>query len=228
MTVLISLPVALAGRSVGPWIIPALATVALLWTQSRSAIFGLALGLAVWLLVSRRPAARGLVMGVALIMVIAPAFVAASVWKDYLPIDSLFTGRVVAWTFGLLAFVLHPIFGYGPDVFSKSYWNDHPGQYWQPLHAHNLVIEVVAQSGLVGLTALVALVLVGVVIGLKRIGRLGHMAVALLVLTAAQAAVEVPLGLTYFPISYLFPTLLVAALSYPGRVGRNGSVTDTT
>lgn len=219
LTVLLSLPIAWGQRRVGPWLIPGLATVGLLWTQSRSAILGAALALLAWFLVGRWPQIRGYLLGMATLVMIAPAFVAISVWRDYLPIDGLFTGRLLAWSIGLMAFGVHPIFGFGPDVFSGPFWNEHPGLYWQPLHAHNQLIELAAQAGLVGVTSLLGLMLVAALAVLARVGVPARMAAAAVVLTAILCAVEVPLGLTYFPISYFFPTLLMVVMSFSAGGG---------
>lgn len=93
-------------------------------------------------------------------------------------------------------------------------------QRWEPLHAHNQALQTLAESGLIGAAALVALILTAVVATFARSGTMASLLVALLGFLAFQSTVEVPLGLTYFPISYLLPALCLAVFAYTGDLGR--------
>ncbi len=217
LTLFLSASMALSARKAGAWLIPALSLVALAWSQSRSAIIGALIAGVGWMVVTRWNRTRAPVIGLALLVAVAPVIAIYMSLPAHLPLDEWFTGRPLAWDTGLTLFSANPWAGYGPDSFSKDFWAAGQVQSWQPLHAHNQVIEVAAQAGFLGLASLAALVVAGVAAALHRAGRAGRLAVAVIALTAVQGATEVPLGLTYFPISYLFPTVLVAALAYVGN-----------
>lgn len=221
LTLFLSIALALSTRRAGAWIIPALCLIALLWSQSRSAIVGALITGVAWIVVARWHRSRAPVIGLALLAMWVPVLATYSYFPQYPPFDGWFTGRPVAWTIGLLLFASDPATGYGPDAFNGGFWQTAPDAWWQPLHAHNQVVEVLAQTGFLGLVALVAVTSVAVVAALRRVGRAGQLAAVVVVFTAVQGAVEVPLGLTYFPISYLFPALLVAALAYTGDLGES-------
>lgn len=219
-TIVLALLFTAVPRRPGTWVIPAVCLVALLWSQSRSALLGTTAALGVLVAVRWRPQLRAVAVGVALVASLTP-FVVTAPLPRLLQLDgaanAVFNGRPVAWLAGSFGFLRDPVLGYGPDAFTKPFWRGIDA-YWQPLHAHNEVIEVLAQAGLVGFATLLALVLVAVVAALVRPWPQALAAVVLLSFTAVIAAVEVSLGLSYFPLSYLLPTLIVAGMAYVPRL----------
>lgn len=212
------------GRTVLPLASPGVSSaclvVGLLWSQSRgrslAAVAVVALLLVMrWdrtkpylvaVLLHREPSPRSSLPGCG---VIESSFV-----------QGLVTGRTLAWNPAFNIFEHFPWLGYGPDVFSRDFWQLWPPREWEPLHAHGEWPEIAAESGVLGLVALVVVVLIAVVTVLSRQGPNSWPQSASSPVVCTQAAVEVPLGLTYFPISYLLPCLVVAAFAYRGDPGR--------
>ena len=196
------------------WILPTLIVVTLLWTESRSSI-GATLAAVVALYGVRRwPRLRPWVVAGAGMAVIVPPLVLATVGQ-VVDLSGLITGRQWPWFVAEALFVQSPLTGYGPDAFSAAFWDQQGGTPppWEPLHAHNEVLEAAAQAGLIGLLTLVAVIAAALVPSFKRSGRAGALVTALVVMFGLLAGFEVVLGLTYFPASYLVPTILVAVLS---------------
>lgn len=219
-SLLIAVAVALANPRVGAIILPIVILIPLLWSQSRTSIAA-AIGCVVVLMLQLRwPAIRPYVIGMALLAAVLPPLMHFSLGR-YLDVNSVFNGRPIAWDTGRFVISLSPYTGSGPGVMSDEFWemlgrSRRDGAGWLPLHAHNEVLETIAQSGLVGATTLLAVVLVAVVAALQRSGRTGALAAATLLFLGSQAGVEVPLGLTYFPIGFLLPAMVVAVLAYRG------------
>ena len=172
----------------------------------------------VLLLVNRWPGARDRLAGLVVLIPLIPV-VAAWAVVPARALTGVVNGRDLAWIPALEAFIRSPVTGYGPEVLSRAYWRTQPNQWWEPLHAHNQALQTLAESGLIGAAALVALILTAVVATFARSGTMASLLVALLGFLAFQSTVEVPLGLTYFPISYLLPALCLAVFAYTGDLG---------
>ncbi len=224
VTVLLSLMVTGAKDRWVTWLIPALCLVALLWSQSRSAVAGAVLAVLAAMVVAKWDRLRGVIVGLALLVPLVP-FLLFTPLAESLPIEELynkiFTGRQVPWLVARFLFEESPLTGNGTAAFGKEFWAERASLewWWQPLHAHNEVLEAAAQAGLIGVVALVAVALTAAITILTRQRESAYLAVALLVLVCVQATVEVPLGVTYFPISYLFPMLVVVGMAYQGELG---------
>ncbi len=197
----------------------AAAAVAALWSQSRIGIGSALVGVLILLLVNRWPGARDRLAGLVVLIPLIPV-VAAWAVVPARALTGVVNGRDLAWIPALEAFIRSPVTGYGPEVLSRAYWRTQPNQWWEPLHAHNQALQTLAESGLIGAAALVALILTAVVATFARSGTMASLLVALLGFLAFQSTVEVPLGLTYFPISYLLPALCLAVFAYTGDLGR--------
>lgn len=217
LTLLISLAIALANRRPGAFVIPGLCAVALLWSQSRTGLGSTVIAAVVLLLAQRWPRTVPYLVGGGLVLAVLPVL---ATWQygSVVNMSSLVTGRDLAWDPALRLFQDSPLIGFGPDALSKDFWRTQPDQWWEPLHAHNQVLQAMAQAGLLGLTGLAALTLSGVWVALSRIGWSGALSVAVLVFVGAQAGVEVPLGLTYFPISMLLPAMILGVFAYGGSL----------
>ncbi len=217
LTLVVSLTIALANRRPGAFVIPALCSVALIWSQSRTGLGSAVIAVAALLLARRRPGAAPYLVGASLLLSVLPVL---ATWQygAFVDMSGLVTGRGLAWGPALRLFQESPLIGFGPDALSREFWQTQPGQWWEPLHAHNQVLQAMAQAGLLGLTGLVALALAAARVALSRVGWNGALAVSLLVFVGAQSGVEVPLGLTYFPIALLMPATIVAAFAYAGSL----------
>jgi len=71
-------------------------------------------------------------------------------------LDDSSQGRVEAWKVGLDMFLEKPILGVGPGVFPAAYWNRRG--VW--LQSHSLYIQVMAETGAVGILAFATLLIV--------------------------------------------------------------------
>lgn len=222
VTLLLSLLVTLAKDRWVTWLIPVLCMTALLWSQSRAAIAGAVLAILAAVVVAKWERLRGVIVGLALLMPLVP-FLLFTPLAESLPIEDLFnrifTGRQVPWLVAQSLFEESPITGYGTQAFSREFWDQGPDQWWNPLHAHNEILEAAAQAGLIGVATLAGIALTAAITILSRQSEIAYLAAALLVLSCVQAVVEVPLGVTYFPISYLFPMLVVAGMAFQGELG---------
>lgn len=201
------------------WGLVGVSAVGLLWSQSRGSIASAAVAVASLLLVMKWDRIKPYLVAVLLLSTLTP-LVISWLWSESSFVQGLITGRTLAWIPAFKVFEAFPWLGYGPDVFSREFWQLLPPPEWQPLHAHGEWPEIAAESGVLGLAALAAVALITVVTVLKRQGPNSWLLLGVLSVVCTQAAVEVPLGLTYFPISYLLPCLVVAAFAYRGDPGR--------
>lgn len=109
------------------------------------------------------------VLGVIVVLVISPHLF-DTVWTRFQRILLLYTGgtirlRLVLWRAALEAFAAHPLLGIGPGCF-RNLHEIIPGAHLDPVHyyvrglsAHNLLLHYMAETGIVGATALMALVI---------------------------------------------------------------------
>ena len=85
-------------------------------------------------------------------------------------IDNIFSGRGELWASALAIWRSSPLFGAGPGRFGMAFLevNDTvPPQYWAS-HSHSLIFETLAEFGLVGAIAGLALLVAGVLFVYKR------------------------------------------------------------
>ncbi len=152
---------------------------ALVWTSSRSslvAVAGAALLVAVVSL-SRQPGVRRVVAGtggaLALALLVAvPLVTAASATSGAArasAADTAFTNRGYVWRLSLQEFAEHPVVGLGTD------WYGRIARYANPLggfayHGHNVMVQSLVTTGLVGTAALAVLAVVALVRSAARAG----------------------------------------------------------
>ncbi|MCM3068383.1 O-antigen ligase family protein [Priestia flexa] len=134
-----------------------LSTITLLLTFSRGAILAVLLGLFIFFIsVKVKTKVKMLVLGsifVYLIILIADSFFSIDILEV---ITSRFessaedngSGRFTLWEHGLTLFQSHPIFGIGIFNF-RPYNNEYFGSH---LYMHNTFLEILTESGLIGLT----------------------------------------------------------------------------
>jgi O-antigen ligase len=77
-------------------------------------------------------------------------------YRDWLPISAVtpfsLTGRVDVWQVTLETWLEHPLFGYGPNLWSLFFRQDY-GFLWAG-QAHNQFLQTLGESGLIGLASL--------------------------------------------------------------------------
>ncbi len=202
-------------RRLSAWlIVPAVilgptATVSLLlWSQSRSGLFGAAVGVAIIAIpaLGRKPA---LWAWLAMAAVVAVSLLP---WALSVVDLSGFNGRWVAWQAAWHEFWEAPFVGYGPDLFNEAYWAANPVSSFQPLHAHNQLLEVVGINGLVGLV--VGGYLLGLAIAISVQARLwdNRWAMGAIAVVVTVASMEVVLGVGSVAESYLTVVVLATVL----------------
>lgn len=223
---------------------------ALVITLSRGAWLGLVLGLAVLLVLAptirrRFLAAIGVLAGVSSIAAFVPAAqstmsivvdrAASFVDGSRNPYDD----RPQIWGEGLRQLAQHPLLGAGPGGYPVlATRTPSTVAFIGPQHAHNLLLTVAAEQGLVGVLALFGAVAVAVVAVGRAIGRLADRPDAsgervLLAGVAGALAVTLGQGLLDYPwrnavlatMVWLLLGLLVALVAprpvgEPARIGR--------
>lgn len=199
------------GRFIPPWAIVALfsvSAVALLWTQSRTAMLALlaAIGAIALLMIVRR------LPGWVVLVILGPIGVLAPLvaWQRF---GASFNGRSVAWQIGVEAFAQRPVLGWGPDAFAKAtFWKEFPGTYWQPLHGHNEIVHVAVQSGIMGLMGLAAAAVL-VVVAARRTARVpALLCIPALTYLAWLSGTEMPLGVPGVLATFATPLLVGATV----------------
>ena len=162
------------------WIVTVMATLALLFTKSRSGVLGLGVGLGVLLLgqlIFVRTNVKQLLVAFGIVGVIAALFGTpfspslSQLWQPPSPIVAtqpsgtvLDTGgtesgeiRKIVWEGALKVWQRYPLFGSGVETFAYSYYQDRPAAHnsvseWDFLYnkAHNEFLNYLATTGAVG------------------------------------------------------------------------------
>lgn len=141
------------------------AVVALLWTQSRTSVIAATAGLIVAVLPLQRQSwhwvAPVIAMGAAL-MITVPVIIAETVGYD-------FNGRGIPWALAQQEFETNPFVGRGPEFLSDEY-RAPLDLLWQPETAHNMLMQAIGESGLLGLLSLAILILIMCLIAVQVVG----------------------------------------------------------
>lgn len=199
---------------------------ALVWTQSKTSWVSLAVlgavALARWL---RREAPQRTMLPVLVVLLT----VGASVWfavglaaegQDTARGEAStenFTGRTAIWEVTLEEWQKQPMLGYGTDL-----WDDEMDRRYRwrvgfpPGHAHNQVIHTLGESGLIGATGLVLLLISLGMLARKADGPSQGVAGALFLVLVVRAFMEAsmqgtPNGSSYFLMFATFGYLMIAA-----------------
>ncbi len=157
------------------WLGAASAAACIVLSASRGVLVGLGASLAVALLLRRHAPARprwyalvAAAAAVALGALLVPS-TAARVTGSSPFAESTVTGRVLLWDESVRLWLAHPFTGAGPsrfvdavNPFHTAQWAAAVGPYAPPDSPHNVVLQVLCSTGLLGLTALVALAAVAV------------------------------------------------------------------
>jgi O-antigen ligase len=138
--------------------------VALVLTEARNPLVPLLL-LATGFVILRRGRARRIALALLALLV---CFVAVAIWRRYDELTSasretlltMFSlGRTYIWAGAIDAWREHPWFGLGPGVFQFLTPDFTGGRFLRgELHAHNLVLGILSETGLAGLLAFAGLV----------------------------------------------------------------------
>lgn len=223
-----------AGRLVFPAAGAALQITALALTRSR-AVAGIAVVLLLLFLILRlllgsgkhvwRDRAAGLVLAALLLCVLAYG---VSLWLgQFRPWGPMTADvfRVNTWRAALEAAVERPVFGYGLDTFYQAYAPFKQGALTS--HAHNLFVQQLVETGVVGTALLLAFLLVAILRPLRSLtGRLRNPQIPLALGAAAFVLLNLVDLAWYFPaLLFLFSLFLGLVDSYDRRL--HGPVTTT-
>jgi O-antigen ligase len=166
------------------WLSLAVCSYLILLTGSRSSLVGLVAGGALILLIWARQGHRwrqtlslaigGIVGGIVGIRMVAASFPAlVSRWSLAGVLETGGAGRVMLWQYTAQAFASHPVLGFGIGGSNLSIAWSTMGVPWelQTLSAHNIVLAILADVGLVGFIPLLILccaALKTAIVGVRR------------------------------------------------------------
>ncbi len=169
-------------RRVGAMVATTILATALLASMSRGAWLGTGIGIAVMALVLSKHAKRVLALGAGLVVLMIPAarigliprsiadrltvildnywiFDVRKVQPE--PGNWALVERMAHWQAGWDMAMDHPITGVGPGNYEAVYRDYYLGSWVEALgHAHNLYLNMFAETGIIGLAAFVALTIV--------------------------------------------------------------------
>jgi exopolysaccharide production protein ExoQ len=141
------------------------------------------------------------------------------------------TDRPEIWAVALNEWARHPVFGYGPAVFDLQH-RISSGAGMAAYHAHNQVVQVLAQAGTVGLVGFSAYALILSINALRYSPFTNGLSGALLLLLVLRGLTEVPMTiLGYGPeqlIQFLLLAVIAGALPATQREGLGASVSRVT
>lgn len=180
----------------GWFLVGAPSAVALLATDSLTAIAAVPVALAcLWYYSQDRGSRlRGSILlssfaVAASFVAIAPRGIAAT--QQLVERFGTFTGRTTGWAYALDRWRESPFVGYGPEVFGDSFRAE-TGLQWLG-QAHNQFLQSLAESGLIGLAALILLVVVAARIALRTAWSTAGLTAAIAALFALRMLTEAPL-----------------------------------
>ena len=128
------------------------------------------------------------------------------------------TGRDLIWAIAWQEWQLHPVFGYGPEIWETNFRLS----IGMPnaTHAHNQFMDTLSRSGTVGAVALVVYALVLLALSLRHARASRGMSLALFVALALRSLSEVPLSLFGYGPELLTQVLLLITLAASARQAR--------
>jgi O-antigen ligase len=199
------------------------AVITLVWTQSRTSLFAALAGLVVAVLPLQRRSwhwvAPVVAMGAAL-MVTVPVIIAETVGYD-------FNGRGIPWALAQQEFEANPLVGRGPEFLSEQY-RAPLELLWQPETAHNMLMQAIGESGLLGLLSLAVLILVMCLIAVQTVGVDRQWALIVVVMFCVLAGQESSLSLPVrSALVVQFAILASSAVLYRQATSRH-QTTETT
>lgn len=196
--------------------------VAMYMTGSRTSIVVTAVSCAIYLMFTRRWKILGLASAVLVSLLAVDILMGDHL--DLIPrmdeIVSSLDGRFDIWKNAVASITARPLFGYGTYSYIRVY-NELGG--WYALHAHNLLLEMVMDYGIVGLGILLGLF--GVILGRSIKANRGLRSKPGLGMAVAAYAIVLLAGM--FDLAMLWPqtaALLFFMISY----GQEGSSTQLT
>lgn len=191
------------------------AVVALLFAQSNTVWIALAFALAfstLRLAKAVRVLAAGVAVALASSILIWPER-AAQIESRMTGGNFSFNGRSEIWAAAMEGFRLHPVFGYGPSLLGDDFRAIYLPNFDAAAQAHNQFIQSLAESGIVGMLALLCLgfVLFSRAVHLRHLGYATPLVLLLVML--ARAMSETPLRPVGPGISTFLLIVVVAAIA---------------
>lgn len=124
-------------------------------TGSRTPFIVIAAGIFCYLVAARKWKTLGILCSLGVLLVVVD--VALGDLVDIIPrmgdLQESFYGRWAIWKNAITSIKMRPLFGYGTYSYSRVY-EDLSG--WYAIHAHNLILEILMDYGIVGLSILIA------------------------------------------------------------------------
>lgn len=102
------------------------------------------------------------------------------------------SGRTVIWEAALREYSNNPLFGYGPTLWDDAYRRAIGLSY--AFHAHNQILQTMAESGTIGLIALLAFLFLALSRAFQTYQITKGVSIAILVLIGFRVMTEVPLN----------------------------------
>lgn len=102
------------------------------------------------------------------------------------------SGRTIIWEAALREFDNNPLFGFGPTLWDETYRRAIGLNY--AYHAHNQILQTMAQSGTSGLLGLLAFLLLAILRAFQTYRITNGVSVAMLCLLGFRVVTEVPLS----------------------------------
>ncbi len=138
------------------------------------------------------------------------------------------TGRTTIWEAALQGFYLNPTFGYGPSFLDLEYRTRYLGEFDAAAQAHNQFIQTLGQNGLIGLSALLALYVIGARRALTMATASSGLSLALMALLLVRSMTETPLRVGGVEPTLLLLILVFGYLAAPLRPDRSWASTSYT
>lgn len=127
-------------------------------------------------------------------------------------------GREQIWNIAFAEWHRHPIWGYGPSLFSAEYRSSIG--LLNATHAHNQFVDTLARAGAVGAAALVIYVACLLFLSLKYIKVSGGLSLSLFLVLFLRGIGEVPLTLYGYSAEFAGHALLLVVLVSAAHVHR--------
>lgn len=104
------------------------------------------------------------------------------------------TGRTQVWNVTLRVWRENPVFGYGPNLWSGAMQTRYVGVLgWRVAHAHNQILQILGEAGLIGGVTFLFYVLVLLAAAVRHGGVTGGASLALVMILLLRGITEVPI-----------------------------------
>lgn len=211
------------------YLLAAVMTALLLATQARSSLFGCGAALFTFFLLARKNESKRIAVAAAtalIVVVVAAALISPTIGTRLTTMFDLggsFGRRTFIWSGGMNAFFASPTIGHGIGKFEPSLFEHRSPDYWKTksedvvAHAHNELLEIAVEYGIVGVALAAALLFLTLRHGV-RLAQLAKQSEHLTAIALVSALVGIAVdnlgnvSLRQAPIA-LFAWLLLGVLS---------------